>query len=180
MFVPHSVEMRSRGLRLIGGNRWVPVAVVERMQAAAESARIQRVFQDIIKHDPVVSALSSGRSWGDIIYEADAQHDAPFIAMSSPDFIAALKANKIPKATVARIFKAREEKKNHKPIVVPPPAPDAEYRYWKNEYTNFGHLYFSSEEQQQEALADLEDRHNGVSRVQIKSKYAALLDSDDE
>lgn len=185
MFVPTSVERRSRGLRRVPGqyNQWVPVAVVDRMQASVENARVRRMFQDIMKSDPTMIALSSGRSWGDIICDEQDRHDAPFVAMSSQEFIALCKSNSIPKSTVARIFKKREAKWNTKPAVIVPAAPDSEYRYWLDEYTNYPHCYFKTQQEQDEALRDLEVRFSKKLPVQgkpLKNMYAALMDSDDE
>jgi hypothetical protein len=170
MFVPNSVVRRAQGLRRIPGqyNTWVPEKVLSEMQDRKTSGRIRRVFMDSIRADEDMVRMYSGVRWGDVIVSDEEDRDASYLTMSSTEFIEAMKTMK--KSDIARVFNKRRDAQSRKPIVIPEPSPDAEYKYWVNEYTNYGYLYFSSEEQQQEALENLEHEFKPKSN----SKFAML------
>jgi hypothetical protein len=174
MFVPRSVELRKQGLRRIPGqyNVWARESYVRELEETRAVRRVQSVLITGIVADPVETALYLNLgSWGDIMMKAEAHHDARYMAMSSTEFISAMKSGVLSKTDVRRIFAKRNEAKAT-PIVIPRSSPESEYRYWKREYTDFGHLYFSSQEQQDEALEELEERYG----PKTNTAWAALLE----
>ena len=174
MFVPRSVELRKRGLRRVPGqyNTWIPEAAVEEIEAARKRNVIRQKFTEAMRTDPVLVSLYGGMRWGDIITGSDEARDAPYLTMTPDEFIAVMRSGKLNRTEITRVFKKREEARNRKPIVVPQRSRDADYKYWKKEYSEYGYLYFSSEEQQQAALEELEDKYTQKSN----SRFSALLE----
>jgi hypothetical protein len=170
MFVPSSVVRRAQGLRRVPGqyNTWVPEKVLEDMHEKKKRGILRRVFVDSVRADEELVRMYSGVRWGDIIVSDEESRDAPYLAMSTQEFQSALKTMK--KSDIARVFNKRREAGMKKSIVVPEPSRDSEYRYWKKEYSEYGYLYFSSQEQQDEALEELEERYSKKSN----SKFAVL------
>jgi hypothetical protein len=170
MFVPVSVVRRAQGLRRVPGqyNTWVPEKVLEEMQEKKKRGLIRRAFVDSIRADEELVRMYSGVRWGDVIVSDEEERDAPYVAMTSEEFMTAMKSMK--KSDIARVFNKRREAGKKTAIVVPEPSRESEYRYWKKEYTDYGYLYFSSESQQQDALEDLENRYSKKSN----SKFAVL------
>ena len=156
-------------------NTWIPVKALEELQEKQKAAANRRQFAAAARVDPVLVSMYSGMRWGDIITNSDESHDAPYVSMSSNEWIAVLKecrvSKRLSRTEVTRIQKARDELKSRRAIVVPERSRDADYRYWKKEYTEYGYLYFSSEESQQEALEELEETYSKKSN----SRFSALL-----
>ena len=142
------------------------------MKDAKKRYVVRRQFADLIRTDPVLVSLYSGMRWGDIITSSDEARDAPYLTMTPDEFIAVMKSGKLNRTEITRVFKKREEARNKKPIVVPVRSRESDYKYWRKEYTDYGYLYFSSEEQQQEALEELDEKYSQKSN----SRFSALME----
>ena len=174
MFVPRSVELRKQGLRRVPGqyNTWIPEKTLEELQEMKKAAANRRQLVESMRTDPVLMSLYGGARWGDVITQSDEARDAPYLPMTADEFIAVMRSGKLSKHEITRVFRKREEARNRKPIVVPQRSRDADYKYWRKEYLEYGYLYFSSEEQQQEALNELDEKYEERGN----SRFSALMD----
>jgi hypothetical protein len=155
-FVPYSVTMRSRGyVRVPRTNMWIPESVMERRQYVAELAKLAKPIRDMCKTDPIHLALENGATWGDLAQQAQDRADARFVNMTDDEWHAYLRADKSkPWEECQRIFRLRASNKAAENMQSEPEAPKS-CAYWYREYTQFPHLYFSSPEEQKQAIADV-------------------------
>jgi hypothetical protein len=155
-FVPYSVTMRSRGyVRVPRTNMWIPESVMERRQYVAELAKLAKPIRDMCKTDPIHLALENGATWGDLAQQAQDRADARFVSMTDDEWHAYLRTDKSkPWEECQRIFRLRASNKAAENMQSEPEAPKT-CAYWYREYTQFPHLYFSSPEEQKQAIADV-------------------------
>lgn len=155
-FVPYSVTMRGNGyVRVPRTQKWVPAEVMERRRYEAEVAALSRPLREMMRTDPTCLALANGTTWGDIALQEQDKQDAPYLAMTDAEWHTHLRTDRSQSwEEVTRLRKLREARKAQSEVV-PMPEPVHGPAYWYTEYTRYPHLYFSSEEQQRAAIAEV-------------------------
>jgi hypothetical protein len=161
-FVPYSVMMRQRGY-VLDGKKWIPEAVMEMRREREQQRKMMMEFRKMMNSTRGDRELASGMSWGSHAELEQARLDARFVAMTEEQWREHLRTDR--SQSVEEIARLRALRQQTPQEETPMPEQAKTPAYWFREYVNFPHLYFSSEAEQKEAIAEvLADWKQGVGR----------------